>query len=95
MKMEKDNNVLWFASPATDWHAAFPLGNGLPALPKAWGSGEVAGLRARGGLEVGFRWQDGRVEAVNLLASRDVSLMLRMNNEDRQLTLTAGERTLL
>lgn len=37
----------------------------LPTLPKAWPSGKIRGLRARGGLEVDLQWQDGRLtEAV-------------------------------
>ena len=33
----------------------------LPALPDAWPSGSVTGLRARTGLTVSIRWHDGRL----------------------------------
>ena len=60
----------------------------LPALPDAWPSGSVSGLRARGGFEIEeLVWTDGAVAKVAVKSTLGGNLRLRLPN---QLTLIGG-----
>lgn len=41
----------------------------LPALPRAWPSGRVSGIRARGGIELCLAWQDHALSEATLVLS--------------------------
>jgi len=65
----------------------------LPALPRAWRSGRVQGLRARGGFEVDLEWRDGRLVEAGLLSPTDARARLRFGERSHELALRAGRRT--
>jgi len=50
----------------------------LPALPGAWPSGNVTGLRVRGGGEVDIAWKDGLATKVTLKAAIDGKQTIRV-----------------
>ncbi len=53
----------------------------LPALPKAWASGKVSGLRARGDVTVDIEWQDGKVIHYRLTSPTPHLVKARVNGE--------------
>lgn len=50
----------------------------LPALPDAWGSGSYVGLCARGGFVVDLSWNNRAVKHVQVTATTDNTLKLRL-----------------
>lgn len=62
----------------------------LPALPKAWPSGKVSGLRARGGFEVDIEWKDGVLSSAVVRASRDSEAVVRYADAHATQTLKQG-----
>ena len=53
----------------------------LPALPKSWSNGHVAGLRARGGFEVAMNWKNGALTEARVKSDSGKPLHLRLGNE--------------
>ncbi|MSR38927.1 MAG: hypothetical protein EXS02_08840 [Planctomycetes bacterium] len=54
----------------------------LPALPAAFESGEVSGLRARGGFSVDIVWREGKVTSYRITGANLCRTVVRVNGED-------------
>jgi alpha-L-fucosidase 2 len=65
----------------------------LPALPKAWPTGSVTGLRARGGFLVDLTWKEGALQSAKVSSTLGRPTILRYRNTVRTLHLGAGEQT--
>jgi alpha-L-fucosidase 2 len=61
----------------------------LPALPHAWPTGRVQGLRARGGYEVDITWSAGRLRAATITADVAGPVRVRVSDVDR-VTITSN-----
>lgn len=66
----------------------------LPALPDAWISGSVSGLKARGGYTVDITWKDGKLSSATILPQKDGKLLLRSRTPLTQGTLVKEYPTL-
>ena len=62
----------------------------LPALPEAWPSGTISGLKARGGLTVDISWNNGQVSQATITSVEDQHLEVIVNGKSKTVLLTAG-----
>ncbi len=69
----------------------------LPALPKAWATGTVSGLRARGDFTVDIRWQDGRLDEATVHAGKNAldKVDVVFGGKRKELSLAPGQAAVL
>jgi alpha-L-fucosidase 2 len=63
----------------------------LPALPHAWATGSVEGLRARGGLEVDVAWSQGQLVSAQVLALQTRTHPFRLPGGHKVSRVSDGE----
>jgi len=61
----------------------------LPALPKAWPTGSVKGLRARGNVAVDIEWKDGKVTGYRVASVDPHDVKVRINGETKTIRTEA------
>ena len=64
----------------------------LPALPKAWPTGSIRGLRARGAVEVDLSWREGKALSVTLRPQLQGEHKLRVPKGQRITSITSKGR---
>ncbi len=62
----------------------------LPALPKAWLSGYVRGLKARGDFTVNIRWENGELKRASVTAHKDGPCKIRYQHNVVRFPAEAG-----
>jgi alpha-L-fucosidase 2 len=63
----------------------------LPALPSAWPSGSFRGMVARGGFEVGAKWEKGRLSGVSIYSRLGNKCTIRYGDRTAELETAAGK----
>jgi len=64
----------------------------LPALPKAWPTGRVSGLRARGGFTVDIAWRNGELLTAVITSKQSGPCRVRYRSQVSECQLAPGHR---
>jgi alpha-L-fucosidase 2 len=63
----------------------------LPALPSSWKNGSVSGLRARGGFEIGVRWESGQLVEATIKSVGGEMARIRYDGKVREIQFKHGQ----
>lgn len=67
----------------------------LPALPSAWPEGEIKGICARGGFVLNLRWENNKLQRVEVISNAGKDCLLRYNGKEVLLPTKNGQHIVL
>jgi alpha-L-fucosidase 2 len=67
----------------------------LPALPSAWPKGEIKGICARGGIVLNLKWEDSKLQRVEVISNAGKDCLLRYNGKEVLLPAKKGQHIVL
>lgn len=67
----------------------------LPALPSAWESGHLYGVKARGGITLDIEWEKGQLTLCRFTAAYNVQTVVKYKDQVIPLNMKAGEQITL
>ncbi len=67
----------------------------LPALPDAWDSGSVSGLKTRGGFEVTLVWKDHKVVQATIESKKGGKTIVHLNGKTHGISIKPGGKITL
>ncbi|WP_150452150.1 glycoside hydrolase family 95 protein [Arenibacter lacus] len=67
----------------------------LPALPKAWPTGKITGLKARGGIQVDLVWKNGTLSQVRIQSAQDQTKKVTYQGQTTEIRLKKNKAVIL
>lgn len=67
----------------------------LPALPSAWPTGSISGLRARGGFEVSMEWKDGELVSATVKSVGGTNCRVAYGKAVKELKIKQGRSAIV
>ena len=64
----------------------------LPALPGEWPTGKFSGVKARGGFEIDFEWEDSKLTRVNVLSTAGKTCRIKLPDGIIEFETEKGKR---
>jgi len=63
----------------------------LPALPEAWTTGSIKGLRARGNIIIDMNWKDGKLSSVSFISPYEQKIIVDIQGKTSEIDLLANK----